>query len=114
MAELLNNGTVAIKGAALDVTKLVDTASTGTFQLGGNATLDVASMAGSSAKMTFIGSGNLLDIDASATFGTKSGTASYAGPTLSGFGADDMIDLKNVGASGASLSYTPATGLLQR
>ena len=57
-------------------------------------------MAGSSAKMTFIGSGNLLDIDASATFGTKSGTASYAGPTLSGFGAGDMIDLKNVGGLG--------------
>lgn len=113
VAELLNNGTVAIKGATLDVTKLVDTASTGTFQLGGSATLDVASIAGSQATMSFIGSGNLLDIDASAAFGTKSGTSSYAGPTLSGFGAGDTIDLKNVSASGASLSYTPSTGLLQ-
>jgi hypothetical protein len=41
------------------------------------------------------------------------GTTAYAGPLLQGFGAGATVDLRDITAVGATMTYTAATGVLQ-
>jgi parallel beta-helix repeat protein len=117
VANLTNNGTVAVAtGGSLDVSSAVDPSSTGIFQLQGTATLEIAAVLGSNAKIQFLGSAPSakLTIDNVANFGTHVGTASYAGPLLEGFAAGDVIDLKGIAFSTPpALTYTASNGTLQ-
>jgi Tryptophan-rich Synechocystis species C-terminal domain len=109
---VLDNGTVSIAGS-LDVSTAIDASSTGLFQLGSAATLEVAAATGTTAHINFQGSGSELIIDNAASFGTNVGTASYAGPQLQHFVLGDKIDLKTFSSAGVTLNYNVSTGVLQ-
>jgi hypothetical protein len=109
---VLDDGTVNIAGS-LDVSTAVDPNSTGLFQLGSGATLEVAADTGTATPVNFQGGSSELIIDNAALFGTNVGTASYAGPQLQAFAPGDKIDLKNFSSAGVTLSYNASTGLLQ-
>jgi hypothetical protein len=111
VANVTANGTLALAGS-LDVSSAIDPSSTGTFQLGGGATLEVAAATGTQTQMSFLGS-SALAIDNAAAFGVNVGSTSYAGPQLADFGAGDTIDLKNFAAAGVTLNYNAASGVLQ-
>ena len=108
---VLNNGTVSIAGS-LDVSTAIDPSSTGLFQLGSGATLEVAAATGTTTQINFQDSSELI-IDNAASFGTNVGTASYAGPQLQHFAPGDKIDLKNFSSAGVTLNYNASTGVLQ-
>ena len=109
-----NNGTVSLGvGDNLDVTGSVNAASTGVFLLNNSSVLEVAVDKGTSNKMSFIGTGQ-LSVDAVAQFGNNVGLGTYTGPLLENFGVGDVVQLKDLNFTGASIvSYTAATGLLQ-
>ena len=111
-AAVTDNGTVSVAGS-LNVTGAIDPASTGLFQLGGGASLEVASALGNAVRISFSG-GNLV-VDNFGQFGTGAGTAGYAGPQLQSFGSGSSVDLHGFafGSSAPSPSYTPQTGVLQ-
>ena len=109
---VLDNGTVSIAGS-LDVSTAIDPSSTGLFQLGSGATLEVAAATGTTTQVKFQDSSSELIIDNAASFGTNVGTASYAGPQLQHFVPGDKIDLKTFSSAGATLSYNASTGVLQ-
>ena len=90
----------------------IDASSTGLFQLGSGATLEVAAATGTTTQINFQGSSELI-IDNAASFGTNVGTASYAGPQLQHFVPGDKIDLKNFSSAGVTLNYNASTGVLQ-
>ena len=116
IANILDNGTVSIaSGGSLDVSSAVDPASTGIFQLTGNASLEIASILGAGLKIQFLGSAptNKLTVDSAVNFGTQVSTASYVGPLLESFAAGDIIDLKGISNTNLNLAYTSATGDLQ-
>ena len=106
------NGTISIAGS-LNVSTAIDPSSTGLFQLGSGATLEVAAATGTTTQINFQGSSSELIIDNAASFGTNVGTASYAGPQLQHFVPGDKIDLKNFSSAGVTLNYNAATGVLQ-
>jgi hypothetical protein len=108
---VLDDGMVSIAGS-LDVSTAVDPNSTGLFQLGSGATLEVAAATGTATQVNFQNSSELI-IDNAALFGTNVGTASYAGSQLQAFAPGDKIDLKNFSSAGVTLSYNASTGLLQ-
>ena len=109
---VLDNGTVSITGS-LDVSTAIDPSSTGLFQLGSGATLEVAAATGTATQINFQGSSSELIIDNAASFGTNVGTASYAGPQLQHFAPGDKIDLKTFSSAGVTLNYNASTGVLQ-
>jgi hypothetical protein len=109
---ILDNGTVSISGS-LDVSTAIDASSTGLFQLGSGATLEVAAATGTTTQINFQGSSSELIIDNAASFGTNVGTESYAGSQLQNFVPGDAIDLKNFSSAGVTLSYNASTGVLQ-
>jgi parallel beta-helix repeat protein len=117
IANVTNNGTVAIaSGGSLTVSSAVDPSSTGTFQLQGSATLEIAAVLGTNSKIQFLGAAPSakLVIDNLANFGTHVGTTSYAGPLLEGFAAGNVIDLKGIGFSTVpALTYTASNGTVQ-
>jgi hypothetical protein len=82
------------------------------FQIGNNATLEVAADTGSQSQISFLAAGGLV-IDRAASFGTNVGTPSYAGPQLQHFVSGDTIDLKDFSFAGATLNFDPTAGLLQ-
>ena len=113
VSTMVDDGTVSLAFGSMTVAT-VDPASDGTFVLGSDATLEVGSMTGRSASMTFLTPDDALIVDHASLFGTGVGTTSYAGPILSGFTAGDVIDLKDVGFSAALRSvYNAGTGILQ-
>ena len=109
---VLDNGTVSITGS-LDVSTAIDPSSTGLFQLGNGAMLEVAAATGTQTQINFQGSTSELIIDNAASFGTNVGTASYAGTQLQHFASGDKIDLKNFSSAGVTFNYNAATGVLQ-
>jgi hypothetical protein len=109
---VLANGTVSIAGS-LDVTTAIDASSTGVFQLGSGATLEVAAATGTTTQVNFQDSSSELIIDNAASFGTNVGTVSYAGPQLQHFVPGDKIDLKTFSSAGVTLNYNASTGVLQ-
>jgi hypothetical protein len=109
---VLDNGTVSIAGS-LDVSTAIDASSTGLFQLGSGATLEVAAATGTTTQINFQDSSSELIIDNAALFGTNVGTASYAGPQLQHYVPGDKIDLKNFSSVGVTLNYNASTGVLQ-
>ena len=109
---MLNNGTASIAGS-LDVSTAIDASSTGLFQLGSGAALEVAADTDAATQVSFQGSSSELIIDNTASFGTNVGTASYAGPQLENFAPSDKIDLKNFSSAGVTFNYNPLTGVLQ-
>ncbi len=116
IANLLNNGTVAIgSGASLDLSAALDPASSGIFNLTTKGTLEIASILGTNSKIAFLGSSpaNKLIVDKASSFGLQVGTSSYGGPLLEDFKAGNIIDLKNIASSGLKLSYNSASGDLQ-
>jgi hypothetical protein len=110
------NGTISIAGS-LNVSTAIDPSSTGIFQLGSGATLEVAAATGTQTQINFLSSSQLgnseLIIDNAASFGTNVGTASYAGPQLQDFVTGEKIDLKNFSSAGVTLNYNASTGVLQ-
>jgi hypothetical protein len=111
VATIANNGTIDINGS-LDVSSAVDPGSSGLFNLTSGATFDVAAAIGSASRMAFLGPSRLV-IDNPLSFGSNVGSASYAGPTLQGFGSVDTIDVKQLSATGAVSQYDASKGLLQ-
>src|SRR6202022_2551720 len=99
---------VSIAGS-LDVSTAIDASSTGLFQLGSGATLEVAAATGTTAQVYFQDSSSELIIDNAAIFGTNVGTASYAGPQLQHFLLGDTIDLKTFSSAGVTLNYNAST-----
>jgi hypothetical protein len=99
-------------GARLSVTGAVDPASSGVFALSTGALLRIAADAGTADRMQFLGSAELV-VENAAQFGTHIGMASYAGPLIEDFGRGDSIDLRDIGAAGATMDFTAATGQLQ-
>jgi len=108
---VVDNGTLAIAGS-LDVSTAINPSSTGLFQLGSGATLEVAADLGTQTQMSFLSGGKLV-IDNPSAFGTNVGTSSYAGPQLQDFVAGDTIDLKSFALAGTTLNYNGSTGVLQ-
>src|SRR5262249_43178343 len=108
---LFDNGTLTIAGS-LTVSTAVDPSSTGLFQIGNNATLEVAADTGSQSQISFLAAGGLV-IDNATSFGTNVGTSSYAGPQVQNFASGDTIDLKGFSLAGATLNFDPIAGLLQ-
>ena len=108
----IDNGTLVVAGS-FDVSTAIDPSSTGLFQLGSSATLEVAAATGSTAQIKFQDSSSELIIDNAALFGTNVGTASYAGPQLQSFVDGDKIDLKNFSSASVTFSYNASTGILQ-
>jgi hypothetical protein len=110
------NGTISIAGS-LNVSTAIDPSSTGLFQLGNGATLEVAAATGAQTQINFLSSSQLgnseLIVDNAASFGTNVGTTSYAGPQLQDFVTGDKIDLKNFSSAGVTLNYNSSTGVLQ-
>jgi hypothetical protein len=106
------NGTISIVGS-LNVSTAIDPSSTGLFQLGSGATLEVAADTGTATQVNFQGSSSELIIDNAALFGTNVGTASYAGPQLQHFVPGDKIDLKTFSSASVTLNYNASTGVLQ-
>jgi hypothetical protein len=90
----------------------VDPASTGIFELNAGALLSIAADTGSADRIAFIAS-SMLDVLHAAQFGSLVGSSAYAGPLIVGFGPGATVDLKDIAAAGASMTYTAATGLLQ-
>jgi hypothetical protein len=106
------NGTISIAGS-LNVSTAIDPSSTGVFQLGSGATLEVAAATGTQTQVNFQDSTSELIIDNAASFGSNVGTASYAGPQLQHFVNGDKIDLKNFSSAGVTFNYNASTGVLQ-
>ena len=106
------NGTISIAGS-LNVSTAIDPSSTGLFQLGSGAALEVAAATGTATQINFLDSTSELIIDNTASFGTNVGTASYAGTQLQHFISGDKIDLKNFSSAGVTLNYNASTGVLQ-
>ena len=111
-ANILDNGTISIAGS-LNVSTAIDASSTGLFQLGSGAALEVAAATGTATQINFLDSTSELIIDNTASFGTNVGTASYAGTQLQHFVSGDKIDLKNFSSAGVTLNYNASTGVLQ-
>ena len=111
-AAILDNGTISVTGS-LNVTGAIDPASTGLFQLGSGALLEVASALGATLQVSF--SASSLVVDSFVQFGTGVGAGGYAGPLLQSFGLGSSIDLHGLGfdPSTSASSYAPQTGLLQ-
>jgi len=107
---VLDLGTLDVSGECV-VSKMVDSNSTGSFQLMGASTLEVAADLGSSAKISFE-PGSELVIDSFGLFGQRVGSTTYAGSLLENFGGS-TIDLKDFSISGLSMSFSKGTGLLQ-
>jgi hypothetical protein len=108
-----DDGTLALAaGATLAVTAAVDSASTGVFELNAGASLSIAADTGAADQIAFL-AGATLGIADAAQFGTSVGTSRYAGPLIEDFGPGDTIDLKNIIAAGATMSFSEATGVLQ-
>ena len=106
---VLDKGTVSVAGS-LDVSTAIDPSSSGLFQLGSGAVLEVAAATGSATQIDFQGSTSELIVDNAALFGTNVGTASYAGPQLQQFAAGDEIDLKNFSSGRRDVQLQPADG----
>jgi hypothetical protein len=116
IANLTDNGTITVaSGSSLDVSSTLNPASSGIFQLTTKGSLEIAAILGAGAKIQFLGTSqaNKLIIDSAANFGTRIGTASYAGPLLESFTAGDIIDLKGIASAGLGLAYSAASGDLQ-
>ena len=111
-ATVSNNGTAIIAGS-LDVSTAISASSTGLFQLGSGAMLEVAAATGTTTQINFQNSTSELIIDNAALFGTNVGTSSYAGPQLQHFFPGDKIDLKSFSSAGVTLNYNASTGVLQ-
>ncbi|MBN9560237.1 MAG: hypothetical protein J0H14_05840 [Alphaproteobacteria bacterium] len=108
---VLDNGTLEITDS-LDVSTAIDPASTGVFRLDSGSVLDVAAAVGARTMMSFIGPSELA-IDDVGAFGSQVGDPlAYSGPLLAQFGAGDVIDLKNFGFAGVSLSPLTSNGVL--
>jgi len=114
--DLLNDGQVNIlSGTDLDITGGVIGSSTGIFELTDNATLDIASLWGSTTQIEFLGGTHedSLVIGNPSRFGLHVASSDFAGPTLEDFKAGDSIDLKRIGSVGLSLNYNSLSGVLQ-
>jgi hypothetical protein len=108
---LSDNGVFAIAGG-LDVTGSVNANSSGSFTLGPNDSLEIAQALGSQSQINFQNSGELI-LDNAALFGTGVGSSSYQGDLLENFGTGSSVDVHNFSLTGASLSYSSTSGLLQ-
>jgi len=84
-ANLFNNGVVDVGAGTLVLEQGVG--GTGTFLLTGATTLDFVSGAGSSDTIQFVHPGGTLEVDSAGQFG----------PTIAGFAAGDVIDVRAVG-----------------
>ena len=105
ITNIIDNGSLVVTGSL----------PAANIQIGGGAALEVASAPATPSPIVFAASAlkSTLKIDNYATFGTNVGGSSYSGPLLENFGAGDTIDIANLSAAGATLSYNSATGLLQ-
>ena len=79
---------------------------------GGGGTLEVATAPSTASPISFLGTSKLI-VDSASAFGSGVGGAGYTGPLLEGFGPSDTIDIKDVSALNATLTYNPTTGLVQ-
>jgi hypothetical protein len=116
IATLLNDGTLAVtSGSSLDISSAVNASSSGIFLLSGKASLEIAALLGTNVKIEFLAvtPSSKLAIDTAAQFGVNVGKSNYAGPLLEDFKAGDVIDLKNIAATGLKLNYSTTTGTLQ-
>jgi hypothetical protein len=107
-----NTITNIVDNGALTVTGALPAAN---IQIGAGGVLEVASAPSTQSPIVF-GGGALnatLKIDDYAAFGTNVGTSSYFGPVLESFGVGDVVDIVNLAAAGATLTYNSNTGLLQ-
>jgi hypothetical protein len=108
---VLDDGTVEVAGS-LDVTTAIDPHSAGTFRLDSGSRLDVAAAVGANTTMSFIGPSELA-IDDAGAFGSHVGDPlAYAGPSLTAFGAGDVIDLRSFGFAGITLNPLTPSGVL--
>jgi len=105
------DGSLVVNGS-LAVTAVIDAASSGTILLDSSATIDVAAALGTNVQISFSAASGLI-IGAAGSFGVNVGTASYAGPLLDNFGTGASVDILDIGATGAALSFNSATGVLQ-
>jgi hypothetical protein len=105
ITNIIDNGSLVVTGSL----------PAANIQIGGGAALEVASAPATPSPIVFAAGAlkSTLKIDNYATFGTNVGGSSYSGPLLENFGAGDTIDIANLPAVGATLSYNSATGLLQ-
>ncbi len=110
---LSNGGTIEANGGTLAVAGAIDPASSGVFRLDASSLLEIAANQGAQDKMSFVGTGGELIIDAAAKFGLNVGSAAYTGPLVQNFGTGDEILLKNVAPAGLTPVYDTATGILQ-
>jgi hypothetical protein len=108
---VLDNGTITVTGS-LDASTAIDPSSTGLFNIGNGASLEVAAATGAQTQMSFVSNSRLV-IDSAASFGINVGASSYSGPQLQDFTSGDTIDIKNFSVTGAALNYNAATGALQ-
>jgi hypothetical protein len=109
---VVDDGTLVISGS-LDVSTAIDASSTGVFQLGSGAALEVAAATGAATQFNFLSGPGELIVDNAALFGTNVGTASYTGPQLQDFSPGDEIDLKSFSSTGVTFNYNASTGVLQ-
>ncbi len=110
---LSNGGTIEANGGTLAIAGAIDPASSGVFRLDASSLLEIAADQGAQDKMSFVGTGGELIIDAAAKFGLNVGSAAYTGPLVQNFGTGDEILLKNVVPVGLTPVYDTATGILQ-
>ena len=108
-----NAGTIEAKGGTLAIATAIDPASSGVFQLDASSLLEIAADQGAADRMSFLGTGGELIIDAAAKFGLNVGSSAYTGPLVQNFGTGDAILLKNVAPAGLTPVYDTATGILQ-
>ncbi len=110
---LSNGGTIEANGGTLAVAGAIDPASSGVFRLDASSLLEIAADQGAQDKMSFVGTGGELIIDAAQIFGLNVGSAAYTGPLAQNFGTGDEILLKNVVPVGLTPVYDTATGIVQ-
>jgi hypothetical protein len=116
LANLLNNGTVAIgSGDSLDISSALDPTSAGIFNLTTKGSLEIGTILGTNTKIVFLGTkpANKLTIDSVANFGQHVATTFYSGPFLEDFKAGDIIDLKGIASVDLKMAYAATSGDLQ-
>ncbi|HET6196412.1 MAG TPA: hypothetical protein VFE12_11675, partial [Acetobacteraceae bacterium] len=110
---IFNGGTIEANGGTLAIATAIDPASSGVFQLDASSVLEIAADQGAGGKISFLGAGGELIIDAAQKFGLNVGSSAYTGPLVQNFATGDAILLKNVAPAGLTPVYSAATGIVQ-
>jgi hypothetical protein len=99
-AAIANNGSIEAKSGTLTIAGAVS--GSGGLQIDANATLELGSTSADPQGVSFAGANGTLLIDT---------PSAYSG-VITGFGANETIDLKNTVATGATLTGTTITVML--